>query len=125
MKYYMILVVLLWAVSTPYFFPIKEHHPGSEEYKKDFGKFAGAKALSSVKGLWPFWGPRDPSGATEYGLFTHIGPHLTVLMTNIGATVYDTGTLYDKISTFPEKIEEVAYSNNDVRNDPSDLARHY
>jgi hypothetical protein len=125
MKYYMILVVLLWAVSTPYFFPIKEHHAGSEEYKKDFGKFAVDKAWGSVQGLNPAWGPRDPRGATEYGLFTHIGPHLIVLITNITAAVYDTGTLYNKIATFPEKIEEVAYSNNDVRNDPSDLARHY
>ena len=125
MKYYTILVILLWVVSLPYFFPIKEHHSGSEEYKKDFGKFAGAKAIESVEGLWPFRKPRDPGGATEYGLFTHIGPHLAVLMTNISAAVYDTGTLYNKISTFPEKIEKIANSNNDLHNDPSDLAKYY
>ena len=46
-------------------------------------------------------------------------------MTNISAAVYDTGTLYSKISTFPDKIEEVAYSNKDISNDPSDLSQHY
>lgn len=125
MKYYKIIIILLWVVSLPYFFPIKENYSGSEENKKDFGKFALGNAWSSAKGLWPFWGPRDPGGATEYGLFTHIGPHLTVLVTNVVTAVYDTGTLYDKISTFPEKIEKIAYSNNDIQNDSSELSQYY
>lgn len=120
-----IIILLLFVVSMPYFFPKKENMIGIKKIQQNTSKPFTKKMLNSLTSLKPVFKPRDPSGSTNNGFFVHIPFHLITLMINIGAGVKDSSELFNKISDFPTKLQQIAYSDGDIKPELSDISNSF
>ena len=120
-----IIILLLFVVSIPYFFPKKENMVGLKRIKKNTSKPFTKKMLNSLASLKPVFKPRDPSGSTNNGFFIHIPFHLITLMVNIGAGVKDSSKLFNRVSNFPTKLQQIAYSDNDIKPELSGISNSF